>query len=139
MSKGNKSWLMMQLAISVAAGIPFLGKFDVTRGDVLMIDNELHRSTLANRLPKVAAAMGVPMDEIADHIFIESLRGRLRDIHALRPYFNAIEPGRFSLIILDWRSIAYCQRIATKTATRTWLGFTMPSTITMSESEAPFF
>jgi hypothetical protein len=100
-SKGNKSWLMMQLAVSVASGRMFLGKFPVARGDVLIIDNELHKNTLANRLPKVAAAMGIAWDEIADHIFIESLRGRLRDIHALRPFFNAIEPGRFTLIILD--------------------------------------
>jgi hypothetical protein len=100
-SKGNKSWLMLQLAICIASGRMFLGKFAVRRGDVLILDNELHLSTLGYRLPKVAAALGASMDEIADHICIESLRGRLRDIHALAPYFNSIEPGRFKLVILD--------------------------------------
>jgi hypothetical protein len=100
-SKAGKSWLMNQLAVAVASGAIFLGKFQTERGNVLIVDNELHKSTLANRLPKVAAGMGVPWEEIADHIFVESLRGRLRDIHALAPYFNAIKPGKFSLIILD--------------------------------------
>jgi len=41
------------------------------------------------------------MREIGQRIFIDNLRGRLRDINKLGPYFESIEPGRYRVIILD--------------------------------------
>ncbi|MBA4173918.1 MAG: hypothetical protein C0511_15005, partial [Hyphomicrobium sp.] len=99
--KTGKSWLTLDLAIAVATGRPWLGRYQAEQGRVLIVDNELHRETSANRFPRVAQARRVSMHEIANHIFVDNLRGRLQDIFALAPYFESLEPGRYKVIILD--------------------------------------
>ncbi len=99
--KTGKSWLVLGLAMAVATGRKCLGAFDTVASDVLIIDNELHLQTLAHRIPQVAEALCIGLDEIAETIHLHSLRGQLRDIFALREYFDGIEPGRFGLIVLD--------------------------------------
>ncbi|MBS0188999.1 MAG: AAA family ATPase [Planctomycetes bacterium] len=99
--KTGKSWLVLDLAIAVATGRPWLGRFPTVAGDVLIIDNELHGETSANRIPKVAKARGLCTDEFADRVFIRNLRGGLQDIVSLGSFFRAIERGRFRLIVLD--------------------------------------
>lgn len=99
--KTGKSWLVTDLALSVATGRPWLGSFPTVRSQVLILDNELHSETIAHRIPKVADARGIDLREVAEEVFVENLRGRLRDLLALGPYFNALEPGRFRLVILD--------------------------------------
>ncbi len=100
-SKIGKSWLVLSLAMAVATGRPWLDTFKTVPGRVLILDNELHRETISYRVPQVAAALQIGRDEIGKMIGIESLRGRLVDIFAMRPYFEALEPGRFSMIVLD--------------------------------------
>lgn len=100
-AKSNKLWLVLDLAIAIATGRSWLGRFAVERGDVLIIDNELHAETSADRLPKVAAARGVPLDLLDQTLFVEPLRGRLVDIHQMSTYFRVVKPGRFKVIILD--------------------------------------
>lgn len=99
-SKTGKSWFVGDLALAVATGRPWLG-FETVPGQVLLIDNELHPATLANRLPKIAAARGLDLADVADGLAVESLRGRLVDLHAMEPYFQALPPDRFRIIILD--------------------------------------
>jgi hypothetical protein len=99
--KTGKSWLVLGLAMAVATGRKWLGAFDTVASDVLIIDNELHLQTLAHRIPQVAEALCIGLDEIAETIHLHSLRGQLRDIFALCEYFDGIEPGRFGLIVLD--------------------------------------
>jgi hypothetical protein len=99
--KTGKSWLVTDLAIAVATGRSWLNTYQTEMGNVLILDNELHGETTAARIPKVAHARGVLIDEFADRLFVENLRGRLRDIFNLRTYFDGIEPGRFKVIILD--------------------------------------
>jgi hypothetical protein len=98
--KIGKSWLVIDLALAVATGRPWLG-MDCVPGEVLILDNELHGNTSANRVPKVAAARGIPFDDVADRVYVENLRGRLMDLFALRPYFRQFAPGRFKVVILD--------------------------------------
>lgn len=98
--KLGKTWLVTVLAMAVATGTPWLG-FKCAKGKVLLIDNELHPETSAHRLREVAAALGIPLADIADRIFIENMRGRLQDLTALGPYLEQFEPGEFSLVILD--------------------------------------
>jgi hypothetical protein len=99
-SKIGKSWLVNDLALAIALGIPWLG-MECERGDVLILDNELHGETSANRLPKVSAARGIQFDDVKNRIFVQNLRGQLRDLFALAPYFMKFQPGRFKLIIID--------------------------------------
>jgi len=98
--KLGKSWLVTDLALAVATGRPWMG-FQTEPGDVLIIDNELHGETIANRIPKVANARGIALDDVADKVYIENLRGRLQDIFRMGDYFLALEPGRFKIVILD--------------------------------------
>lgn len=99
--KTGKSWLTIDLAIAVATGELWLGTFETVAGDVLIIDNELHCETSADRIPRVAEARGIPLERFQDRIGIDNLRGRLKSIDDLVEYFASIEPGRYRLIILD--------------------------------------
>ena len=94
--KTGKSWLASDLAIAVASGRPWLDCFPTEPGDVLIIDNELHAETSANRLPRVAQARDVAWDAYKGRVFIENLRGKLRDIHAMTGYFQSLQSGRSS-------------------------------------------
>lgn len=99
--KIGKSWLVTDLALAIATGRPWLDTFDTEAGNVLLVDNELHPETSANRIPKVADARRIPLAEIADSVFVDNLRGRLKDIHSLGPYFQQLQPGFFKLVVLD--------------------------------------
>ncbi|MGE3809627.1 MAG: AAA family ATPase [Gemmataceae bacterium] len=98
--KIGKSWLVNDLAISIAGGMRWLG-FECVQGPVLILDNELHGETSANRIPKVARARGTRLERVHDHIFVENLRGQLRDVLSLGSYFKQFQPGQFKLVILD--------------------------------------
>ena len=100
-SKKGKSWLAVDLALAVATGRPWLGTFQTAQGKVLILDNELHGETSADRIPKVAEARSIPLAEIADRVCVENMRGRLVDLFQLESYFGAIEPGTFRVVILD--------------------------------------
>jgi hypothetical protein len=99
--KIGKSWLVTDLALAVATGRPWLDTFLTERGDVLIIDNELHRETSANRIPKVMQARRIPLHAVAEQVFIANVRGGLKDIFSLGTYFQQLQPGRFKLIVLD--------------------------------------
>jgi hypothetical protein len=99
--KTGKSWLVTDLALAVATGRPWLGMFNTVQGNVLILDNELHGETSANRIPRVAEARGIDLNDVADAVFVANMRGQLRDLIALGPYFAAIEPGRFRIVVLD--------------------------------------
>ncbi len=99
--KAGKSWLVTDLALSIATGRDWLGYFRCERGDVLILDNELHSETSAHRIPKVAASRKVPVDAYADRVWVQNLRGQLQDVFSLSGYFQSLDPGRFKVIILD--------------------------------------
>jgi len=98
--KMGKSWLVLDLAMSIATGRDWMG-FRCERGDVLILDNELHRETIANRIPRVAAARGLEMSAYAPHVCVRSLRGQLQDLFSLGTLFQSLPAGRFKVIILD--------------------------------------
>jgi hypothetical protein len=100
-AKIGKSWLSLDLALSVVAGLPWLGTFGCERGEVLLVDNELHPETLADRIPRVARAKGIPVDQYADRLCVRTLRGGLQNLLAMGGYFRSIERCRFKLIICD--------------------------------------
>ena len=53
-----KSWQMMDLLLSIAAGIPWLDMFDTAQGPVLYIDSENGPQVMDNRLAKLIAGRG---------------------------------------------------------------------------------
>jgi hypothetical protein len=99
--KSKKSWLVNALALQIAAGGQWLNTFPCEQGDVLILDNELHAETSAQRIPKVGDALGLHIREYGQKIFVQNLRGQLRDVLSLGDFFKSLEPGRFKVIILD--------------------------------------
>ena len=99
--KVGKSWLASDMALAVATGRPWLDRFETERGDVLIIDNELHPTTSADRIPQVMAARGITAADVADHLFVSNLRGNLKDISSLGAYFDHVYEERFKMIIID--------------------------------------
>ncbi len=99
--KCGKSWLVLQLALCVACGLKWLNRFITKRGKVLLVDNELHPETLAQRLPRVAMAMGLNPENYGENLSVVNLRGCLIDLHGLADQLVQLERGAFDLIILD--------------------------------------
>ncbi len=100
--KAGKSWLSYGLALHIILGASWLGRFRCRAGRVLVIDNELRPSNIANRIPTVARAMGLEPDDYQDQYDVISLRGRLIDLHGIgRRIVQHIERGRYSAIIVD--------------------------------------
>lgn len=100
-SKIGKSWLVYGLALSITTGRKWLDRFETRRGKVLLIDNELHPSTLAHRIPRVAEAMGIHISEYENELEVVSLRGRIRSLADLALDMEVIEPHTYQAIILD--------------------------------------
>lgn len=99
-AKVGKSHLAHGLAWCIATGIPWLSH-EVTKGRVLIIDNELHAETLANRLDWIANKLMINRSDYADTIDVISLRGQNIDIHGIGHRLDTIEPGTYSLAIVD--------------------------------------
>ena len=99
--KSRKSWLANDAALAVATGRPWLGQFTTIKGNVLLIDNELHEETSADRIPLIARARGISLDELDDTLFVQNVRGSLLDILAMSRFFRSVQPGKFDLVILD--------------------------------------
>jgi AAA domain/DnaB-like helicase N terminal domain len=98
-TKIGKSWLAYTLIFSIATGRPWLERFACARGRVLLVDNELHKATIANRLKVVGDKLEIPRSEYADEIEVWPLRGNLRSIFAIEEDLR--KAGRFKAIIFD--------------------------------------
>jgi hypothetical protein len=99
--KIGKSWLVTDLAIAVATGRPWLDRYHTRKGRVLIVDNELHPQTAADRIPKVAIARGIEASEYHSDVFVRLLRGRLQDFHGFIRWAMTLERGTYRLIVLD--------------------------------------
>lgn len=100
--KIGKSWMMYSYALSVATGREWLGQFPCERRKVLFIDNELHRQTLAHRIPRVAEAMGLEPADYNGQLELVSLRGKSYDLPAIvNSIIARIEYDTYALVCLD--------------------------------------
>jgi hypothetical protein len=100
-TKGRKSWLLADLAIAIATGQPWLGKWETHRGDVLLIDAELHPEVISNRIPQIVKARGLAMADVETHLYVEPVRGTGMDIFRLKSIVDSIPRHQFAAIIVD--------------------------------------
>jgi hypothetical protein len=99
-SKSNKSWCLLDLAISVASGSDWWGR-RCTKMSVLYINFELHAWAIAQRLNSVAAARP-ECKGMGDTLHIWNLRGHNADLTLLRPKLEEqLDRHQFGMIILD--------------------------------------
>ncbi len=101
--KTGKSWLVTQLAICVASGTDWFGH-TCAPGRVLLIDNELHEETSANRIPLVVDAMrkvnpGLP--NVDDMIDVWNLRGKWKSIADLSAWLPRFRDAGYRMIVID--------------------------------------
>ncbi len=98
--KTGKTWLMIQLALSLAQGKAWLGR-KVTQKKVLVIDNELQPSELHWRYKKVADAMNVAIDDLEGQLFIWAQRGNLRSVTELSERVELLKMLGVEVVLLD--------------------------------------
>ncbi len=98
--KTGKTWLMMQLAVSIALGRPWLGR-TVTAKKILVIDNELHPGELNWRYQEVCRAMGVTLEETEGKLYLWPQRGRLKSLKEIGARLNEFIALGIEVVLLD--------------------------------------
>lgn len=93
--KNNKSWLSLDMAVSVASGTPCLGRFIVPRpGPVLVYAAEDHLDTVRSRLAGLCASRDLPWGDLAVHVITEPVvrLDRIEDQERLRRTLDQVQP-----------------------------------------------
>ena len=98
--KTGKSWIIADLALSMATGGDWMG-FPLKRGKVLMIDNELHRNTSAFRFKTIMEAKGLTAADLDDNVLIENQRGHLGNIADFERRLEDFKNLKLDLIVID--------------------------------------
>ncbi|MFN7137724.1 MAG: AAA family ATPase [Limisphaerales bacterium] len=99
-SKSNKSWCLLDLAISVAGGQRWWGR-QCTKASVVYVNFELQDWALGQRIGAIAAARP-ECRNLGDSLAVWNLRGKNADLSLLRPKLEEqLSRHEFGLIILD--------------------------------------
>ena len=102
-SKTNKSWSLLDLAISVASGQKWWGR-RCAKVPVVYINFELHRWAIGQRINALCAARPEvhANGHLGDSLALWNLRGRNADLTLLRPKLEEqLARHQFGLIIMD--------------------------------------
>jgi len=98
-SKSFKTWIQLDLAMSIAYGLPWMG-FETTPGKVLFVNFEIKEEFFQDRLIKMASAKGVNLEE--GRLIVWNLRGQSAPYHEIVPkMIEDLHKTDFSLVILD--------------------------------------
>lgn len=99
-SKAGKSFLLMELCIAIAEGMPWLG-FSCKQGRVLYVNLEIDPASAINRFLKIYEALGIPASN-ADGIVVWNLRGHAVPLDQLVPKLvRRVKDQHFDAIIID--------------------------------------
>jgi hypothetical protein len=97
-SKTGKTWMLMDLAISVASGTPFLS-WPTTAGRVLFVNMEIQEVFLRQRFQAMFSARTM---QAVDGLDVLTLRGEeMSASDLLRALGNQLRGGGYSLVIID--------------------------------------
>jgi RecA-family ATPase len=100
-TKAGKSWFALMLLISMATGQNWLGR-RVARGNVLLIDNELHTETIDNRIYAVSFAMKIEKDDHRDRFEYLACRGEwISILDLIEGIPEKYPPGSLNMIVID--------------------------------------
>ena len=98
-SKTSKTWMLLDLAMSIAAGVPWLG-FETSKAKVLYVDFELRPKTLQTRLQTIKAARNLTWEK--PMLELMPLRGKAAGYEKLLPkILTAIKDKEYGVVIFD--------------------------------------
>lgn len=99
-TKIGKSWLALGLLFSVSTGRDWLNR-RVLKGNVLLLDNELHDETIQNRTYAVATALKLEPSKLHSRFDYIPLRGESVNIAEIQDILSKYQPGDLTLVVLD--------------------------------------
>lgn len=97
-SKGRKSWYAMQLAMCVAAGVPFLRR-EVTPARVLVVNGEITRGWYRRRMRWMSATLGIGNGDL-ERLAVMNLAERAPE-DVLSAARSAAKRGGFEVVVID--------------------------------------
>ena len=98
-SKSFKTWTLLDLALSVASGLPWLG-FETVKSKVIYLNFEIQSYAWQRRIQTVAKAKGVNIEP--GMISLWNLRGHAADYKTILPRIaEEIAQKNIALVILD--------------------------------------
>ncbi len=97
--KAGKSLFAQQMAVCIAAGIPFLG-YECQKGKVLYIDAETPMYYSYERVQTISNQLNIDMDVCENIVFYDNNLVPC-DVDLLEDLTQIITPGRFDVIVLD--------------------------------------
>lgn len=103
-SKCGKTCFGLNLAICMALGRPFLGKWQCKKGKVLYINFEVEEGELYDRMSRVFGALEVPLkDPGTKNLDVWNLRGHVMPLEQLTPKIirRSRSQGPYQAIFLD--------------------------------------
>ena len=99
-SKAGKSFLLMELCIAIASGLPWLG-FPCRQGKVLYVNLEIDPASCIHRFLEIFHTLGLPAENMKN-IKIWNLRGHAAPLDQLVPTLvKKVESLGLSAIIID--------------------------------------
>lgn len=99
-SKAGKSFLLLELAICIAEGKPWLG-FPVRQGKVLYVNLELDHASCLHRIKDLYQAMDIEPQKITN-LVLWQLRGKAVPLDKLAaPLIRRAKTGDYTAIIID--------------------------------------
>ena len=98
-SKAGKSFLLTELAICIAEGLPWLGR-QCEKGLVLYINLEIDKKSFRKRLDDIRIAKGIPKK--CENVHVWNLRGESAPLDKLAPkLLRKMQKYRYKAVILD--------------------------------------
>jgi AAA domain len=97
-SKARKTWILLNLGLSVSEGVEFWGK-ETVAGKVLYINFEIPRSFMRSRVATLRKCMGLSS---SPNFHIWNLRGKAAPLwKLLDDFIRRVKREQFSLVIID--------------------------------------
>jgi hypothetical protein len=97
-SKSYKTWMLLQLALCVSHGLPWIG-FETIKSNVLYLNFELQDHSMHKRIVRTAQALGMPVPDNSD---ILNLRGRSsKASQMIKEVALSSRQKEYALIIID--------------------------------------
>lgn len=95
----GKTWLALDMLISVASGLPCLGKYPVKKGAVLLVEEEASELNLSRRLHAMARARGLKDEHLSNFFLLTRQFAKIpQDATEL---FHLIAGNDIRLVVFD--------------------------------------